>query len=274
MRWLRYGLALLLLPLVYGIAQIALSFWTHQPQLNDLDISDHRPDQFWWGFFYNRNNLPDVLLIGDSIAHGYRPFVVWPLRHEANVDIWVTPLGEHEPDTLPDLQKVLSFRHYDIIHFNTGLHGLELMPEQTLEHVQQYLQVIKQYAPHARLIWASITPLTVKGDKQTLDAQANALLIKKNALIAELMKENGVVINDLYTLMENNLQTATGDGTHWRIAGSRVMGDQIVSIIREQITPRGREAGNTTLYYFLTGALAAVLALLIAGSIKCRFYQQ
>jgi len=53
-------------------------------------VSDGGP----WNFFAaksEKDGLPRVLLIGDSIMNGYHGRVISALKNDANVDYWLTP---------------------------------------------------------------------------------------------------------------------------------------------------------------------------------------
>lgn len=269
---IRFLFSLLVLPAGFFLVQYVFIELNPPAMVDDLPITQHSSEQFWWGLFHDRENPPaqnkvQVLLIGDSIASGYRRGVSRRLSDIAYVDSWITPLGEHEEATLPDLQRILSVRRYDIIHFNTGLHGLGLTADETLMYVQRYLKVLQQYAPHAMLIWASITPVTVNGDKYTLDPVMNPILVEKNIRIARLMQENGVIFNDLYSLMIDHLGLGRGDRFHWQSNGSALMAEQVEVVIRENVKSvvNGSPFSWGAPYYFMSGVFTVLLALLIAG---------
>src|ERR1051325_10738024 len=72
--------------------------------------------------------LPRVLLIGDSISIGYTVPVRQALRGKANVH----RIPENGADTVNGLKKIDSWlgdSHWDVIHFNWGLHDLKVTPE-------------------------------------------------------------------------------------------------------------------------------------------------
>lgn len=67
--------------------------------------------------------LPNILLIGDSIMNGYRKQVAAGLKGRANVHCWLTPVHLNSKDLHRDLEKVVSHMDYSVIHFNIGLHS-------------------------------------------------------------------------------------------------------------------------------------------------------
>lgn len=187
--------------------------------------------------------LPKVLLIGDSICNGYRGSVAAALRNKASVDVWLTPAAENEPGLLEDLAKVLKQGPYAVVHFNIGLHGWPKgrIKEGEYEPLMRgYIEVLKRNAPEARLIWASSTPMTVKGKPGELDAENNPTITTRNASAATLMTGAGITVNDLYALVvDQRAQLAAGDRFHWKPPAYGIMTRQIAGLISRNL-PQGK----------------------------------
>lgn len=116
-------------------------------------------------------NRPRVLLIGDSVLNGYVKSVTTALQGKAYVDAWVNPYHQ-SVHVNKLLAEVLAQGPYDVVHFNMGLHGWQKgrIPEGAFQRLTQaYLDVIKAKLPKARILWASSTPVTVKGKPAELD---------------------------------------------------------------------------------------------------------
>ncbi len=161
---------------------------------------------------------PRVLLIGDSILNGYLKMVIAELEGKAYVDAWVNPYNQSE-HLNKLLVEVLAHGPYDVVHFNMGLHGWQKgrIKEGTFEPLtRSYVQVIKKQCPHARIIWASTTPVTVKGKPAELCLEINDIIVEHNRLAAKVMKELEVPINDFYNLLLPRLDLARGDQFHWK----------------------------------------------------------
>jgi lysophospholipase L1-like esterase len=177
--------------------------------------------------------LPRVLLIGDSILGGYRGAVTKALAGKANVDAWINPYcqSEHYNKLLAE---VLAQAPYDVIHCNMGLHGWPVgrIKEGTFEPLTKaYVQVIKDKLPKAKIIWASSTPVTVKGKPGELDGVINANIIEQNRMAAKVMAELNVPVNDLYALLAGKLELARGDGFHWKGDAYKILSAAIVQKI-------------------------------------------
>jgi lysophospholipase L1-like esterase len=150
--------------------------------------------------------LPRVLLIGDSISMGYTLPVRAKLKGKANVHHPAENCGPTERG-LARLDKWLGNGHWDVIHFNFGLHDLKY-----LDAAGQYVAPDKgkQVAPPeiyrknlrdlavrlqktgAKLIFATTTPVPpgtlgrVAGDECVYNDVATAV-----------MKELGIPVEDL-----------------------------------------------------------------------------
>lgn len=185
--------------------------------------------------------LPRVLLIGDSVMIGYRAEVCRLLKGKANVDAWANPNYLASPGLQQKIKEILANGPYDVIHFNIGLHGWPKgrIPEGQYEPLMRaYVQAIQQNAAGARLIWASTTPVTVKGQPEELDPVINATIVERNRLAAKVVRQAGVPIDDLYAVAVSHLALAKGDQFHWTAEGYHLMAtsvaDSIVAALRVQ----------------------------------------
>jgi lysophospholipase L1-like esterase len=197
-----------------------------------------------WGFRPapdTNSQLPRVLLIGDSIVGGYGERVITNLNCKARVDVWQTGLCESSKELHPLLRKVLAYGPYAVIHFNIGLHGWQKgrIPDGQYEPLmQEYVAILRQEAPQARLIWASTTPVTVKGAPGQLDPGVNLIIVERNAIAARIMTEHNIAIDDLYGLMAGKLSLAVGDQFHWKPAGQELQSKAVAAIISKYLPVR------------------------------------
>jgi len=179
---------------------------------------------------------PRVLLIGDSILNGYGKQVMSALAGKAHVDAWVNPhcQSEHLNKLLAE---VLANGPYDVVHFNMGLHGWQQgrIKDGTFEPLTRaYVEVIRDRLPKAKIIWASSTPVTVKGKPTELDPEINPVIIEHNRMAAEVMQEMNVPVNDFYSLLASKLELARGDQFHWRPEAYKTLAEKVTnSVLRE-----------------------------------------
>lgn len=180
---------------------------------------------------------PRVLLVGDSILNGYRKQVINDLSGEAYVDCWINP--HHQSKHLNKLlEEVLEHGPYDVVHFNMGLHGWQegRIKEGTFKPLtREYVEVIRAKFPEAKLIWASSTPVTVKGNPKELEPKIDPVIVEHNRLAAEVMDELHVPINDFYALLVDKRELARGDSFHWNSPAYKILADQAVRSIRDAL---------------------------------------
>ncbi len=179
-------------------------------------------------------SLPRVLLIGDSITNGYLEPVRKALDGKANIDAWITPTSQGDKSLPATLAAILAQQQYAVIHFNLGLHGWQKgrIPEGQFEPLtHQMVQALKKGAPEAKLIWATITPVTEKGAPEQLNAEIQPTIDEHNAMALQVMKEEGVAINDLAALMLPNLKHAAGDMFHWKPEGMALVVKQVSAVL-------------------------------------------
>lgn len=156
-------------------------------------------------------NLPNVLLIGDSISIGYTVDVRKRLHGKADV-FRIPENGKYTAFGLGKVDKWLGERKWDVIHFNWGLWDicyrnpesktqgnrdkkagtLTTTPEEYAENLESLVERLRETG--ASLIWCSTTPVPefelgrISGDE-----------IKYNHVAEVIMEEHGVRTNDLHS---------------------------------------------------------------------------
>ena len=184
--------------------------------------------------------LPRVLLIGDSILNGYGAGVTKALAGKAYVDAWVNPYSQASYRLDVMIAEVLAHGPYDVIHFNMGLHGWQKgrIPEGKFEPLTKALvQALRTNAPRAALIWASSTPVTVKGQPGAADPEINPVIVEHNRMAAAVMNELHVPINDLYALLAPHLELARGDQFHWTAPAYNMLADAVTQAVLQALAP-------------------------------------
>ena len=190
-------------------------------------------------------DLPKVLLIGDSISIGYTLPVRELLAGKANVHRIPTN-ARHTGIGLQMINEWLGDGKWDVIHFNWGLHdlcyrsrdantpgrkdkvngSLDLTFEEYQQNLRRLVKTLK--ATGARLIWASTTPVPdgepgrIKGDE-----------VRYNKAAEKIMKENGVMINDLYAHAFprlSQIQLPNGN-VHFTAEGSQYLAEYVAASI-------------------------------------------
>jgi lysophospholipase L1-like esterase len=207
------------------------------------------------------DELPRVLLLGDSISIGYTPYVQQMLRDEAVV---IRPMrsetaaencsgttygGEHVERWLK-----LGGGRWDVIHFNFGLHDLKRVDPQSgapsdnpqhprqaeLDKYEAQLRTIveKLQATGATLIFATTTPVPEGRVRPHRDVEDPP---RYNEAALRVMKQYKVAINDLYGFALPRLEQIQHPvNVHFTPEGSRVLAEQVVRHIREALRQRSK----------------------------------
>jgi hypothetical protein len=178
--------------------------------------------QIWWEKA-NDAKLPRVLLIGDSICNGYHGNVKTRLAPFANVDKLASSKNITDPALLKEVGYMLSEYKYAVIHFNHGLHGFGIPQEDYENYLRAYVTKVKEMAGDAKLVWGSITPL--RGDHPN-----NKIIQARNEIAAKVMKENGIAIDDLYTIVAGKDEVRSdnkGDAYHYNGKGYSLLGEAV-----------------------------------------------
>lgn len=232
--------------LLYLVFVGVLATHSHSGEISAEPDKRLHADGSQWGLQkapQSDRDRPRILLIGDSILAGYRARVVDALAEKAYVDVWINPYYQ-SAELNQRLADVLRGGPYDVVHFNMGLHGWvegRIKPGTFESLTEAYVQVLRKELPHARLIWASTTPVTTAGTSPTLHETINPVIVDHNRRAAQVMKRLGVPINDLYCVLVDNLDWARGDQFHWKTEAYTQLADQVVQAITAQLPPKADE---------------------------------
>jgi acyl-CoA thioesterase-1 len=209
--------------------------------------------------------LPRVLLIGDSVSVAYTLDVRRDLegvanlhRIPANGGSTKTALGSYGLNRwLKEGEK------WDIIHFNFGLHDASYRFANDLDKdaagnyasptnggrpnvsVEQYEKNLREIIPilrktGAKLIFATTTPIPdSKAEKYVQGSE-----VAYNEVALKVMKEEGIPINDLWTLAMPQLTSTNSSGepfqtprnVHFGKWSSAILGKQVAESIKKVIS--------------------------------------
>ncbi len=203
-------------------------------------------------------NLPNVLILGDSISIGYTPFVKEMLAGKANVYRPTLENGEPEncEGTTKGVQNIERWltnsgagSQWDIIHFNFGLHDIKHVDPVTGENsnnpkdplqadIKQYkknMEIIVEKLKYsgARLIFGTTTPYPDDVEGVLRDP---GMPLKYNRAAIKIMNRQSIAINDLYNFMlprMNELQLPKN--VHFKPEGYKELAGKVVARINEVI---------------------------------------
>jgi hypothetical protein len=183
-----------------------------------------------WVTDADKDELPRVLLVGDSITRGYFGGVEKQLAGKAYCARLTTSKCVSDPTFNDDLLLLLKQYKFSVIHFNNGLHGWGYTEEQYRDGLQQTLNILKKHAGDAKVIWATTTPVREKDELQVFSEQTNRVKTR-NKLAAELVQGTNVSTNDLFELVKDHADWQSGDGVHFNGKGNEALAAQVADSI-------------------------------------------
>lgn len=183
--------------------------------------------------------LPRVLLVGDSVSIGYTLQVRELLKGKANVHR-IPQNGGATDVGLEKMTAWLGDGKWDVIHFNFGLHDAKYASETTLRATrEQYADnlrklVAQMKATGAKLIFATTTPVPKDGilsPTRKFDS-----IPARNEVAAQVMKENGVAVDDLYAVVLPVQETVgRANDVHFGPEGYDLLAKAVAASIESQL---------------------------------------
>lgn len=180
--------------------------------------------------------MKKVILFGDSIRLlGYGKPVAEMLKGE--FEIWQSEDNDRFAAYL--LRQLFDAReevaNADIIHFNAGLWDVcELFGDGTFTPLDTYVAEIGRLADlflqgGKKVIFATTTPVRLENEHNR-----NEVIEEFNAAVVPMLKEKGVIINDLYTPMAADIYAnICEDNIHLSEAGIALCVAQTAEVLRK-----------------------------------------
>ena len=192
-------------------------------------------------------DVPKVLLLGDSIRMSYQPHVARLLDDRAQV---VGPADncQYSLYTLSSLGRWIGeLGEPDIIHWNNGIHDSGHNPARSpiqipIDMYRENLEFILAHltALTPRVIWATITPVHPdRPFRNTEWAWRNEEINQYNNVARELMTSRSIPINDLHTLIWNNLpEFLSEDQLHLSESGQQACAKAVAESVSAFLSPQ------------------------------------
>jgi len=194
----------------------------------------HRERIEWcdiWIADANEDTSPRVLLIGDSITRGYYGGVAGELEGEASCARLTTSRSVCDPVFFLELELVLAQYAFDVILFNNGLHGWAYGEEEYAEGFANLIAVLERVQPEAALICALSTPVL---EESSMGEHVDRVR-ERNSIATQLCREADIPTNDLYALVQDNMDWFNGDGVHFGVDGreeqARVVASRVQALL-------------------------------------------
>lgn len=197
------------------------------------------------------NEMPKVLIIGDSISIGYLPFVQEMMKGEALVTRPFDANGEPEncqgtTNGKLYIDKWIGKERWDIIHFNFGLHDIKHVKADTGKNsndpndpqqanVKQYGKnlagiVERLIASGAKLVFATTTPYP---DTVRKPLRSPGMPKKYNGAALAIMKRESIPVNDLHAFVSPQIEALQRpDNVHFTETGYEALAAEVVKAIR------------------------------------------
>lgn len=174
--------------------------------------------------------MKKILLIGDSIRMGYDHYVRERMQNVAEVFFPDTNCG-YSTMVLRSLHSWaddLKLYDADAIHFNVGhWDTVRIYGDTTLSRPETYANNLERIAgrihflfPHAKVIFATSTPVQEHNYIDAFEARYNKDVEAFNKIACEVLPKHGIIINDLYGLMQNVPEDYYSDQTHFYTAAA------------------------------------------------------
>jgi hypothetical protein len=208
------------------------------PQLEKIEWSDV------WVANANQNDLPRVLMVGDSIVQGYFRDVEKDLAGKAYCSKYATSKFLGNPDYIEELKLLLKRYRFQVIHVNNGLHGWTYTEDQYHRALPKLMETLAKYAKGTTIVWATCTPRRNPQNTTQL-AVDNDRVMERNRIAVDYMTRHGIAVDDLYSLVADHPEyyNLPQDSTHFNAQGREIEGKQVSEVLLQSLagkTPRGR----------------------------------
>ncbi len=194
-------------------------------------------EEFEWIYSWcdhaDKNDLPRILLIGDSITNNYQGFVRQKLEGICYVDYVSTAYSIDNPLYTLLIVNFVKNSKYDLIQFNYGLHGYHIGDKSNEKRVRK---VIDKIAPLTKTFTiGNITCVNKPGNKKPHPGWMKKIA-SRNATFEQIAKENGYPVNDLFTVSLNvPVENRYEDGIHYLSDGYEVLADKVVEFVKQNL---------------------------------------
>lgn len=198
-----------------------------------------REDAEWTNLSFDRaENLPRILLIGDSICNGYAPYVRDSFRGRFAVDFFQTSEGTRHPNLARAIGFLLGRRKYRLIHFNNGIHLHGAGIAEYGENLGRLFSLFRERGEKAELVFATTTPVHKREDPSVADGERTGLFRRYNQTAVSLCTRLGIPVDDLFrTAWEGNLRKV--DEFHFAEDGYRKLAQAVTACIESRISAAG-----------------------------------
>ena len=175
------------------------------------------------------NDLPRVLLVGDSITHGYQEKVRELMRGTAYVDYVSLSNAIDQPFYKQVVSSVIESGNYALVHFNHGLHGIHMEKDVYRAEMEAFLSKLKM--PVILVTSTSVRPSA--GNAQKLQMR----VAERNDVVREIAAAQGWSVDDLYEVSIHMAEEkCLEDGVHYTQEGYAEFAKQVADCLTCKIS--------------------------------------
>ncbi len=172
---------------------------------------------------------PRVLLVGDSITHGYQGIVRELLRGICRVDYVATSYALDNKLYVSLVEGMAKNSRYDVIHINHGLHGIHMSPRT---YKSKYKTLLERLKKDSKIIVAETTFVYNGGNKRPHAAWMKRVR-ERNEIVGELVTLLDLELDKLFEVSAKMpKEYRAEDGTHYVEEGYKMLAVEAVKSIR------------------------------------------
>lgn len=183
-----------------------------------------------WCDATTENDLPRVLLVGDSITHAYNGKVREMLKGVCYVDYIATSYAIDTKIYNTIVESFAKDSNYALIHFNHGLHGIHMSKKTYKSRMKKLLTRL------GGKISVVTSTVVYKAGNKTLHTKWKHRLEERNSAVKELASELGLGLDDLFEVsltVPKDLRAP--DGVHYQDGGSEILAKAVVENIKSML---------------------------------------
>lgn len=190
--------------------------------------------------------MKKILLIGDSIRMGYDVYVKESMANVAEVYFPAENcrFAAYVLRYLHYWKDELKLHHADAVHWNVGhwdtvrIYGDAPItkPEVYHDYIERITLRLMFLFPGAKLIFATSTPVIEAGFIEEFECRYNHDVESYNQIACGVVQKYGVMINDLYSLLENMPEMLHSDQTHFYTPeATKLIGEQVSRVLAKAL---------------------------------------
>ena len=195
-------------------------------------MTDHREFIEWcdvWIAGAQKDELPRILLIGDSIVKSYYPHVRKGLQGQYQCGRLCSSKCVSDSRFMNELALVLDDRyHFDVIHFNNGLHGWDYSEEEYEIGLEKAFDKLLSYS--GKVIFGNTTPMRDREDPSKLH-EKTARVQLRNQIAEKLAADRQIPVTDLYSTVIDHPAFFEQDGVHFNEDGQQALADKVLEAV-------------------------------------------